>query len=1257
MSGYLPTISDTVVGTDGNTYYKTVLGFGTVANPLANYGTLNHSYGPAATNNDNNSAVYTATASCNSMEVGKIVLGGGGAPDFNGGHAIYIPEFSITVSELYINKDGALLGGGGGGAYNNLKGGYGAPGGGGGGGGYGDVNGARGSGGGLVLNNNEGVSLTGRNGGGGGGPGKGKQGTGYTGNNGGVGGSYDTTTGLYTGYYDTIDNVYVYVSSDGNKGDDDNLSGGGGGYGGGNGGLSGTNASSSPGGGGGGGGYAGTYPSGYTGKTPGKGGYGMYNNGTITELHNSQGGNNRYGPLFYGGRKLNNYYIVLFDNNRYGQIYFTGWDWSSTSYTFTNIDNVYISSKNTYNGGSTIFKAVIVGNFTGTIPMSTYTIVGTTKYYTKIVKSTNVATIGGKAYSVFDLYYHTKPSGYLAIYSAGNKSLSVSINITDNGGTNVTGYTVQISLYSSFSPLLNNTPTANGNIYSFSNLTNGTLYYIRASATNAVGTSDYFTYVSDTPRTNPEPPTITVSTNQGSGSIKIEFTDYDTIYYNGGGTVKGHKVHYGTSYTPGGDVNNPITVPYNDTAAHIISGLQNGTSYYFSASSINSFDLESQYSVVKGPYKPYTFPAAPNLSISSVGNGTINITYSSNGHGGYGSINKYTIGYSNNINFSPENFIDNISSSSTTSSLTGFTNGLKYYLRLYAYNPAGYSSPTSAPYTVPDAPTGITLTDGDNKITLTFTAPSSTVYNNTLIDYYGYKTGSTTDYTQFTNTNPYTITGLANGSSYDIYIAAHNPAGYGAQSAIKSITLQNIPSKPTISSVSSTDKQITIAYAAGNPKNTNEDIDTRTLENFNLYYGTSSTLPTTPTILEIGKTSPYTATISTLTYGTTYYFEVESRNAKGTSARSTSGKSTVIELVAQTISVIPTQNYFFLNNKSLDTIFALDTTFGGSLTTNYKNNGTVDIGKRYLTGTSESTTSYKLSGTDLNTKFLKTSITGAPLPVDKLSFETKRFIIPTTTTTTASASATTTASISAGVYGCKLLFSSYTGPVMTIRRGTEAGKASANAYFYANSTGTLGSAYLGTGVSLTDWLNGSTAYVVQWWDQTGNANHAYQFTEANQPTYDTANNRISFPGSTFLNLPNGTHPYNDSQYTYVFKCSITNQYGGIFSGGADTNNNANSFRRATNEYMNHWYNWDNVSSGSKYVDNSVISVKYDGATRTIYQTNGIIATLASSGRQQTSANNTIGKEFTEYMAGGYIQYMYIIPLAISDADRVILENT
>lgn len=86
------------------------------------------------------------------------------------------------------------------------------------------------------------------------------------------------------------------------------IAGGGSGYG---------MSSSIGGGGGGGGGISHSYLS--------VGGYGIYNEGFLNILRNSQGGKNYiYGPLFYSGYAPVSYIISIKSSDRYGQLWCTG---------------------------------------------------------------------------------------------------------------------------------------------------------------------------------------------------------------------------------------------------------------------------------------------------------------------------------------------------------------------------------------------------------------------------------------------------------------------------------------------------------------------------------------------------------------------------------------------------------------------------------------------------------------------------------------------------------------------------------------------------------------------------------------------------------------------------------------------------------------------------------------------------------------------------------------------------------------------
>ena len=222
---------------------------------------------------------------------------------------------SGTINTLYNN--GAFLGGGGSGGGGAFGG---AGGGGGGGGDYIDTGGVVtwiGVGGSLVTTLNGESSTQGAGGGGPGGNGGNNLSNLYIGGSNydffGGGGASDSPSGIGI-------NATEYSGGNGNNALDGGFVGGGGGYGGGDGGIS------DFGGGGGGGGGLGGVATGATGGSSyfgGNGGYGIVNTGTITNLYNSQGGENPYlyGPLFYSGNAPTNYYIKINSTSNYGQLW------------------------------------------------------------------------------------------------------------------------------------------------------------------------------------------------------------------------------------------------------------------------------------------------------------------------------------------------------------------------------------------------------------------------------------------------------------------------------------------------------------------------------------------------------------------------------------------------------------------------------------------------------------------------------------------------------------------------------------------------------------------------------------------------------------------------------------------------------------------------------------------------------------------------------------------------------------------------
>jgi hypothetical protein len=312
-------------------------------------------------------------------------------------------------------------------------------------------------------------------------------------------------------------------------------------------------------------------------------------------------------------------------------------------------------------------------------------------------------------------------------------------------------------------------------------------------------------------------------------------------------------------------------------------------------------------------------------------------------------------------------------------------------------------------------------------------------------------------------------------------------------------------------------------------------------------------------------------------------------------------------------------------------------------------------------------------------------------PIDLLSATTRTALLSPTTITNGGACA----------FALKLLYSGYTGPVIRIQRSSD----NAVSDFYADPSGNLGTAYLGTGTSFSTWLAaaGGTpiAYVLKWYDQTGNGNDAsgnYTGTPINYPRL--SNQTLSLNSNTtppsgyyvslntnptittnnsnwsYFTLPNGALPYGNCNYSYVINTYMHPNDGWYrpVIGGGDVNGGAKNYTgirfddtAGAAAYNHLWYNGDHVvtTPDSNHL-NEVATFTYSGATKYMYVTQGTTTnsyTQGNSGRIQSNTNNTIGTNagFSSN-ANGIVgtSKMYsicVLPynLQLNTTDRKILE--
>ncbi|TEX47786.1 MAG: hypothetical protein B7C54_01600, partial [Acidimicrobiales bacterium mtb01] len=439
---------------------------------------------------------------------------------------------------------------------------------------------------------------------------------------------------------------------------------------------------------------------------------------------------------------------------------------------------------------------------------------GTTYYFR--VRATNAAgdsdwssvSSGATPYTTPD-----EPTGVSGTPGDGQVTVSWTAPVS-NGGSAVTGYVVTVSSDGSYASAgagscasaVSSTSTS----CTVTGLSNGTAYTFKVAAVNAAGTGSESTPSSSvTPRTTPGAPSVTSVARQASQTVRVSFgapgsnggsaiTDYDIEYSTNGSFSAGS----GTLFEGGTTTSGPIDV----------TGLTNGTTYYFRVRATNAAGNGDWSSVSSGAV-PYTTPGAPSVtSVARQASQTVRVSFGAPGSTGGSAITDYDVEYSTNGSFSAGSgtFFEGGTTTSGPVDVTGLTNGTTYYFRVRATNAAGDSdwssvSSGATPYTTPSAPTGVAGVAGNASVTVSWTAPSGnggsavTGYVVTVSSggsYGAVGAGSCTSAGSSTSTSC-TVTGLSNGTAYTFKVAAINAAGTGSESTPSSSVTPTAPAPPT----------------------------------------------------------------------------------------------------------------------------------------------------------------------------------------------------------------------------------------------------------------------------------------------------------------------------------------------------------------------------------------------------------------------------------------------------------------------------